>query len=217
MRHRFKIITASLFASCLNKSPIESIATPSNSKFITTALKDSLGKVSFSIPNRYDTSFTWTNHSDCGKPCDHIEYRFQPKSLPVFKESGFYYAIPDIYIDQFTILHSGSYPFSDRTDTSKYSLGHEPFKGRLSSDPSNGQIKFDTIERIGDRYYSIISLAGFNRETQRHFAKLAALTTVKGNEIEFHFDTNSKDTINEKEFFNNSTKFIRTIRISNGI
>lgn len=201
MRYILKIMTAVLLISCTSKSHNDTVARlPDNSKSITTTLRDSLGKVSFSIPRRYDTSFTWTNYSDCGKPCDHEEYRFQSKSYPIFMESGFYYDIPNILVDQFTIIHSSYFPFHTLTDTSKSPIRHEHFKNKLSSDIYNGRIKFDTIEKIKDRYFSIICITGFDTTRQNYFSKVAALTTIKGNEIEFHYDTNSTDTTNEKRF-----------------
>jgi hypothetical protein len=218
MRHLLKVIVAIFLASCINKSHNDPVATlPDNSKLVTTILRDSLGEVSFSIPDRYDTSFTWTNHSDCGKPCDHEEYRFQSRSYPIFMESGFYYDIPNILVDQFTIIHSSYFPFHALMDTSKNSLRHEYFKNKISSDLYNGHIKFDTIEKINGRYFSIICITGFDTTRQNYFSKVVALTTVKGNEIEFHYDINSTDTTNEKAFFDNSIKFIKTIRMSNGI
>jgi hypothetical protein len=197
-----------------HKEASESV--PENSAVTTITLKDSLGTVSFYRSTRFDTSFTWTNHSDCGKPCDHEQYRYQLKTLPIFKESGFYHDIPDILIDQFTIIHSAYFPFYNG-DTSKNIARHENFKSRLSGNPYNGTIQSDTLEKIGDRYYSIVCLEGFDKERQKHFAKVAALTTIKSNEIEFHYDMKTKDTINLKEFYENSIKFLRTVRISNGI
>jgi len=189
---------------------------PEDSRAVTINLKDSLGKVSFSIPIRFDTFFTWTNHSDCGKPCDREEYRFQPKSLPVFKESGFYYHIPDISINQFTVIHSGYFPFH-KGDTSKNLARHVNFKGRVLSESNNGKLVSDTIEKIYGRYFSIVCITDFDTTKQKHFATLVALTTIRGNDIEFHYDIKTKDTINEKQFFDNATQFIRTTRISNGI
>jgi len=193
------------------------MSVPEIPKITTTNLRDSLGSASFSIPASFDTSFTWTNQSDCGKPCDHEQYRFQPKTLPVFKESGFYYDIPDILIDQFTIIHSGYFPFHSGADTSKNFARHNHFKSRISSEEYNGKIVSDNIEKIYDRYFSIIYMTGFDRVKQKHFAKVAALTTIKGNEIEFHYDIKMKDSINEKRFFENVTQLIKTIRLSNGI
>ncbi len=189
---------------------------PENSKQTTLKLIDSLGTVSFYIPVRFDTSLTWTNHSDCGKPCDHEQYRFQPNALPVFEESGFIYVIPDIPIDQFTIFHSGYFPFYNG-DTSKNTGRHEHFKSRLSTEYYDGKFYADTIEIIGDRYFSIVYLNGYDKDKKKYFAKVAALTTIKNNEIEFHYDIKTPDTINLNNFYINSIKLLRTIRISNGI
>ncbi len=217
MRNLIKIILVILLTSCIDKSQkvrVENL--PKNSKPSTTTLKDSLGTVFFYIPAHFDTTFTWTNYSDCGKPCNHEQYRYQPKTHPIFKESGFYYDIPDIPVEQFTILHSGYFLFHDG-DTSKNVGRHENFKSRLSNDPINGTILHDTIEKISDRYFSVVSMKGYDKGRKRHFAKLAALTTIKGNEIEFHYDIKTKDKINLKEFYQNSIKLLRTSRISNGI
>jgi hypothetical protein len=217
MRHINKLIAILLLTSCISKSQEETSETvPENSIFTTTTLKDSLGTVSYYRPIRFDTSFTWTNRSDCGKPCDREQYRYQLKAIPIFKESGFYYKIPNIHIDQFTIIHSGYFPFRNG-DTSKNIVGHENFKSRLSSNTYDGTIHSDTLEKIGGRYFLIVCLEGFDNERQKHFAKVAALTTIKSNEIEFHYDIKTKDTINLKEFYENSIKLLRTVRMSNGI
>jgi len=205
-------------ASCINRSSKDKELPPSDdAKTVTITLRDSLGTVSFSIPTRFDTSFTWTNQSDCGRSCNHEQYRFQPRSLPVFKESGFYYDIPDISIDQFTIVHSGYFPFHYNADTLHNLQLHAHFIENLSSDPYNGKIVHDTTERIYDRYYSIVCMAGFDTTKQKHFARVAALTTIKGNEIEFDYDLKSQDTIINNGFFNSSMRLIRTIRLSNGM
>jgi len=94
---------------------------------------------------------------------------------------------------------------------------HKHFIERLSSDPYNGKIVNNTTERIYDRYFSIVCMAGFDTTKQKHFAKVAALTTIKGNEIEFDYELKSQDTINKNSFINTSMRFIRTIRLSNGI
>jgi hypothetical protein len=218
MRRFAKFIAVIFLTACIDKSHNRtSVLVPENSISVTTNLKDSLGKVSFSIPARFDTSFTWTNRSDCGKPCDHEQYRFQPKTLPIFKESGFFYEIPDIAIDQFTIIHSGYFPFHTGMDTSKNLGRHENFKSRLLSDPYNGKLISDKIESINNRYFSIVYFTGFDTLSKKNFAKVAALTAIKGNEIEFRYDLKTKDAINDKKFSESSIQLIRTIRISNNM
>lgn len=88
---------------------------PEASKKIQIKLVDSPGNVTFSIPIRYDTSFTWTDHSDCGKPCDQIKYRWQSKKLPITKESGWIWTgEPTDSIERFTISHSDTSHFTTR-------------------------------------------------------------------------------------------------------
>lgn len=179
MRRNRQFIALIFLISCTGKPHKEpAVILPENSKTVITTLRDSLGTVSFSIPARFDTFFTWTNHSDCGKPCDFEQYRFQPKALPIFEESGFTYAVPDIPTDQFTIIHSGYFSFSNENDSSKNLSQLEHFKDRLSIDPYNGSNLFGTVEKIDDRYFFFAYIKGFDPARQKHFAKVAALTTI---------------------------------------
>ncbi len=69
-------------------------------------LIDSLGTVSIAFPERMDTFFSWVQRSDCAKPCEHGDYRFQSKKSRIFKESGFYWkGEPEDSVDQLSIYH----------------------------------------------------------------------------------------------------------------
>ena len=210
-----------LFASCKSKEALTNHSTiPDNSKTVTVKLLDSLGTVTFAIPNRYDTFFQWTHWSDCGKPCAKEKYRFQLKNYPIIKESGWYWDEPTDSVYRFTIRHTNYFPFYDIKDTSKYFIidHHSPFKGRLSADPINPPIVFDTIEKINDRYFSIVIMDTIDKINLIYYKKVVGLTTIKGNEIEFHYDFKSKDTtVIAKEFIINSLKYLHTIRLSNGL
>jgi len=204
-----------LFIAC-KEAPIQSVgALPSNSKPVDVQLVDTLGAVALSVPIRYDTSFSWIDHSDCGKPCDMHKYRFQPKSLKITKESGWIWlGGPKDSIESFTISHSGYFPFHNG-DTAKNLVQHNHIKAELVSDPANPPIVFDTIEKIGDRYYSIIEM---ERSDTMQAKRILAVTTIKGNTIKFQYDllTRKKDSI-ERNFIKNSLDLIRTIRVSKGI
>ena len=90
MRHLPKLILVIFLTACMDASLKETVAiTPENSKATTVTLKDSLGKVYFSIHLHYDTSFAWTNHSDCGKPCDHEQYSFNQSHFQFLRKVGF--------------------------------------------------------------------------------------------------------------------------------
>jgi len=213
--HTFTI-TVVILLSCNNKEAKENtIPFPEDSKPVTIRLKEKWGEVSCYVPNRFDTSISWTRLSDCNT-CNDEMYRFQPKSLPVYKESGFYYTIPDILLDQFTITHPGVALLNKPSDTTKNLISYERFKEEMLSDPSNGKMIHDTIEKIGDRYFSIISMSGFDTKFQKHFIKVVGITTIQGNTIEFHYDRKTTDLIYEKQFIEVSTQFIRTIRIRKG-
>jgi hypothetical protein len=213
----YSIIAIALFLlMACKETPIQRVgALPASSKTVDVQLIDTLGTVTLSIPVRYDTSFSWIDHSDCGKPCDMQKYRFQPKSLKITKESGWIWlGEPKDSIERLTISHSGYFPFHNG-DTAKNLVQHNHIKAELVSDPANPPIVFDTIERIGDRYYSIIEM---ERSDTVQSKRVLAATTIKGNLIKFQYDllTKKKDSI-ETNFIKNSIDLIRTIRVSKGI
>lgn len=191
---------------------------PEISKITVTKLMDSLGSVSVTLPLRYDTSFSWTNHSDCGKPCDKIEYRMQPKSLKITKETGwFWLGEPKDSIERFTIIHSGYFPFRETDDTSVISKFHQYQKAIVVESPNSHKIKSDTVEKIGDRYFSIITIDLFDTTKQQFSKKLLAATTIKSSIISFNFELLTKDkSIATDKFIDNSKYYLQTIRLSNG-
>jgi hypothetical protein len=187
---------------------------PPDAKMVQTDLTDSLGKVALAVPARYDTAFSWINHSDCGKPCDVQEYRYQPKLLPIKKESGFFsLGEPKDSVDQLTISHSSDNQYN-RVDSAKDPRTLQYAKLQLAQNPMNPPIIFDTIEKIGDRYFSIIAME--RSDTIQH-KEVLAITTIKGNKIKFQYDllTKKSDSIT-KDFIKNSIDLIRTIQITNG-
>lgn len=187
---------------------------PRNSKTVELQLIDSLGQVNLSVPLRYDTSFSWVHYSDCGKPCNEQEYRFQPKNLPLIKESGWMWTEPKDSVDRLTISHSMDYPFHDG-DTAKNIVRHAHLKEQLISNPQNPPIIFDTIQKINGRYFSIIAM---EKSDSVQIKKVLAVTTIKSNEIKFLYEllTRKNDSIS-KNFIKNSIDLIKTIRINKGI
>lgn len=192
---------------------------PEKSSIKVIKLVDSLGSITFSIPIRYDTTFIWTQYSDCGKPCDKIKYRLQPKSLKITRESGFYWkGEPKDSIERFTIVHSGYFPFHDNTDSSSIFQLHLVKKQSIVNDPDTYKIRSDTVEKIGDRYYSIIVIDLYDTLKNQYSKKLLASTTIKGNIVDFRYEllTKRKDSL-ANNFINNSKYYLRTLRISNGM
>ena len=205
-------ISLFLFVAC-NAPTINEQRTES-SMSVQIKLVDSLGQVTLSVPDRYDTVLSWVNHSDCGKPCDVQEYRYQPKQLPIKKESGFFsLGEPKDSVDQFTISHSSDNQYN-RVDSAKDPRTLQYARLQLAQNPMNPPIIFDTIEKIGDRYFSIIAME--RSDTIQH-KEVLAITTIKGNNIKFQYDllTKKNDSIT-KNFIKNSIDLIRTIQITNG-
>lgn len=187
---------------------------PENSKVVKVQLIDSLGDVILSIPRHYDTSFSWIHVSDCGKPCDKKKYRFQPKINAAIEESGFYWTEPGDSTERFTISHSMEFPFH-KGDTGKNLNRHKYAVQRLISGSKHKKIAFDTIQKINDRYFSIIVI---KKADSIQSIKVLAMTTIKNNEINFLYEllTNKNDSIS-KNFIETSIDLIKTIRISKGI
>ena len=211
----FIVIACIFFASCKETSGKGAgLLVPPKSKIVQVELIDTLGTVILAVPDRYDTSFEWIDHSDCGKACDQQKYRYQPSGLRITKESGFVWlGEPKDSVDRLTISHSGYFPFHNG-DTAKDFAGHEHLKSQLTSDPSNPPIIFDTIEKINDRYYSIFAM---RRSDTIRSEKVLAVTTIKGNLIRFQYDllTKKVDSV-ETNFIKNSLDLIRTIQINKG-
>jgi len=174
------------------------------------------GSVTLSLPLRYDTTFTWIYYSDCGKACERRKYRFQPKALPIYQETGFHYKPLNDSIDQFTIVHSPYLisGFIDNPNDKSFMMSfHDHKKWDIIHDPNLLQINSDTIEKIGDRYFSIIVIDKYDTATAEYSKELLSTTTFKNGTIDFNFEllTKQKDSLTEN-FIENAKSYLRTIR-----
>jgi len=218
MRRLLSLITLFLIVACNHTSKVEEfLQPPQNSKKIQLTLIDSLGNVTLSIPTRYDTTFSWTHTSDCGKLCDRIKYRFQPKTLPIFKEWGFYWETPKDSIEQLTVYHSGEYPFKYPFDSTLIFRHHKGEKNGILYDSLYKKIRLDTIQKIGDRYFSILGVEVYDKKATTISKILMGATTIKMNVIHFDFEllTSKQDSISTN-FIQNSKRLLETIHLSNG-
>ena len=195
------------------------ITRPENSKTQMINLEGGLGVVSLSLPVRYDTTFTWIHYSDCGAPCEKRKYRFQPKSLPVNMENGYFYKTLKDSVEQFTIVHNPYIPIgdSDNTDNRDFITSfHDHEKFEITHNPTLRFIKSDTIEKIGDRYFSIIVIDKYDTATAEFSKKLLSTTTIRRGTIDFNFEllSKKKKLLTEK-FIDEAKYYLRTIRIGN--
>lgn len=207
-------ILISLFVVIACNTPTINKQSTESTRRIHIRLVDSLGQVTLSVPARYDTVFSWVNHSDCGKPCDEQEYRCQPKTLAITEESGFFWrGEPKDSVDRFTISHPSDIRYRAE-NTAIDSLRHKYLKLQIVNNSDNPVIVHDTIEKIGDRYFSIFVM---QRSDTIDNIRVLAVTTIRGNEVKFRYDLLSKKgNLLEKSFIKNSLDFIRTIQINKG-
>lgn len=204
-----------LYISCNSDDRIESMRlNPPNAKKVSLQLIDSLGIIELFVPIRYDTSFTWVDYSDCGKPCNKQKYRFQPQALRITKESGWIWlGEPADSIDRFTISHSGFFPFHEG-DTAKNIARHNMVKGSVITEIEQPAIVFDTVQKVQDRYFYIIAIEKKDSLIRK---KIVAVTTIKSNEIMFQYElvTKSNDSITEN-YISNALNLIKFVKIEKG-
>lgn len=209
-------ILLSYLTSCGDNFDKQNIEEPFRlSKTVQIKLVDSLGSLTLDIPGVYDTLYSWIHNSDCGKPCDEQKYRYQSKSLPIVKESGFMWKeTARDSVDQLTISHSAYFPFNNG-DSSIITDGHNHFKEKLLSEGIDEKLIFDTVQKIGNRYFSIIAVGKSDSIASK---KVFAITTIKRNIIQFKYEKLAKhpDSINDK-FIANTLGLIKTIRINLGM
>ena len=131
----FVIIIILFLAACNDTAKQTIVAVkPLNSKDTTITLKDTLGDITITVPNRYDTFLVWTQHSDCSE-CGNEKYRFQPTSLPIFEESGWYWYDRKDSIDQFTIEHPQYIVINDSFPVNAIKMLHGRMLEEAKSDP----------------------------------------------------------------------------------
>ena len=222
----FLLIAGTILVSCdSNKTPSTQVDNLFvNSKAYALTLPDSLGSVELLIPTRYDTFFKWTHFSDC-TGCGWKKYRFQPKTFPIFKESGWlWYDLADS-VDRLTIAHSD---YTEKTgwrinyrDTSAQKTIQVRHNMLLEMAKTNQVMRYvtsDTVQQINGAWYSII--AGENYDsTSKVYAKFVVGTSeIRFNEITFKFQMLTK--INDsicRNFIKNSIRLLGSIKIHNGI
>lgn len=212
----FLMCLVSLISCIDKKTPGKSNFLPPNSKFVTTDLGDSLGKVTMAIPLSYDTFFNWVDLSDCGKPCETIDYRYQPKSANITLESGFICRCdPTDSVNQITIGHSGWFETGRVVSKKEFFNWHHDYKlSLLLLRPNATKNTSDTILRIHDRYFSIFITDNFVKVDKCYNKLISASTLIKGNQVGFTFRLyrTQNDSIT-KHFISNSMKLLHTVRI----
>lgn len=209
----FCIVPFLFVLSCVSND--SKVISANNSKF-TFKLIDNLGSVSIDFPEQTDTFFSWIQKSDCGKPCEHGDYRFQSKSNRIFKESGFFWiGEPEDSVNQLTIYHQRVerlLPFND----SLIFYAQNSLLKRMLADPATANVLMDTVIKINDRNFYIFKVANLNKNNVFE-RSLVAFTTISGTILEFHYKllTTTYDSTT-KNFFDQSLKNLLTVKLKDG-
>ena len=138
------------------------------------------------------------------------------KSLPIFKDNGFYYIPLKDSVDQFTIKHSKiiqSWPINDSSLIRQFAstLKNETFE--------NFEDKYviDTVLTINNKPFAVIGFKSFDTANSASILSLKAVTSIEGNIVNFLFE--SRKTYYDRKsnaYLQNSFEALKTIRISNG-
>lgn len=211
MNKYFFWLIVGLLAGCQGQSVEKKSSNLKSSTTVVLVLADSLGTLTFEIPSRYDTLFSWVNHSDCGKPCDRQMYRYQPKGLPIKNESGFFDLTPPFdSVDQITISHSSW--FRRHSSDSGISIGrHKSLEYHSKIQSQNMDLFRDTFFVANGRSFSIYEREKYDSVYGRD---VLATTSLSGVEIEFEFKFISrKQAPDIKTYFQNASDIIRTVRL----
>jgi hypothetical protein len=221
------VIVSIIWVSCNSRRtiPPEKDEPIPNTRTQVLTLPNSLGSIEVLLPNRYDTFFKWTHFSDC-TGCGWKKYRFQPKALPIFKESGWIWNELSDSVDRFTISHS------DYTDTMSWkikkpdsSLLHHAIEVRhkmllemAKSDPQMRYVISDTVQKINGIWFSIIAGESYDSTTKIFLKYVFGTSNIRFNEIAFKFQLLTKNNNSiSKSFIENSMKLLKKVKIKNGI
>ncbi len=215
----FLILLAAL--SCNQQTNQAYKTPPERIKDVTINLadsSDSQGKITISLPARYDTVFNWANHSDCTS-CFDFRYRAQPKNRTLLKEDGFFWKIPQDSIERFTIVHSDSYGVKIKADSSSVFSFHNSeqkdnlvrFRGKIPS----GILLSDTIEKINNRFFSIFTYSEHDSLSQHIAQRLEAVTITKSLLLRLTFELRTtREAPISKDFLSHSRYYLRTLKLS---
>lgn len=203
-----------LIIACKERGTVKA---PPPSRDTSFHLIDSLGSIAIQFPPSADTFLTWIRENDCGRSCEEGKYRFQPRNLPIFLESGFFWdGQPKDSVNQLTISHSRNIQYQHNNDSFALELtGH--FRENLLADPETMNIVSDTVQKIGDRYFAIFNIQDVDKKSGVYIRRVVAFTSISGNQLQFRYEliTKKQDpTLNE--FYQKSLKNLESVRITDG-
>ncbi|MDE3212601.1 MAG: hypothetical protein KGM98_05145 [Bacteroidota bacterium] len=119
-------------------------------------------------------------------------------------------------MDQFTIVHNPYISPKDRDNPNNKNFMyqyHDHKKWDVIHDPYLKAVSSDTVEKIGDRYFSIIVIDTYDTATKVYTKRVLSTTTLRSSTIDFDFEllTRRKDSVST-HFIEDAKEYLRTIR-----
>ncbi len=183
-----------------------------------------MGEIAISIPDRFDTSFSWFDTTDCGG-YRALKFRFQPNILEILKETCW---DSPVYlwttqrgenIDRLTFTYEYSRSFTDQfsDSISIYQLRQIIKAESDIADFTPYKIILDTIEKIDNYYLSILAFEISDSLKSRFTKTLAASTLINGHLIQLGYEWFSKeDDLKIDKFIESSKYYLRRTHFNNG-
>lgn len=96
-------------------------------------------------------------------------------------------------------------------------MHRDDIRQNLQANAETVNIIADTVERIGDRFFSIFKISDFDSTSNVHIQRLIGYTSIAGNQLEFRYDllSQKKDSI-FTGFFERALKNLETVEIKDG-
>lgn len=210
--NRYFLLLLLLFAACC-KDKVTNV--PPNSRVVKVPFMVSLGDVSFSLPSRYDTGVSWNYHSDY-TTCGFQYFRFQPKELRIVKDGGLgWLGEPEDSIEHFTIKHPSYICLGDTTCCKADTNVYYRYRDALLRQGNTFDSVTDSIQKIGNRYFSIIVL---QKDDSLHLKRVIGITQFNNNLFQFEYKllTRKEDSVTVN-FVKDATALLRTIRMRTGM
>lgn len=203
------------YVSCNNPQLPANTPIPKGKQWIIP-LENNLDTVKIYLPDRLDTLFSWTQYSDCGDGCAHVDYRVQPRLLPIFKESGFLYDPLEDSVEQFTIKHTKLNYELKMTDSTLIQYLTAKLKDDAWKYPSDKYI-IDTLLRIQGRPCPVIAFVTYDSTKKHRTQYLNGFIPLPNNTLEIYFEHRKSypDTA-AAHFIQEAFDALKTLRVGTG-
>jgi hypothetical protein len=184
-------------AACRHKqvSAASAPLPPPHSRKAVLHLPGNLGFLDLYVPERYDTTLSWYNPSDC-IPCGEYWFRFQPKTLPICEIKGWFAKCDIDSTDALSLNISMMMKRDDSLNDTTILVQRKKYRDNQKMiDPDTSYICLDTFVKAYDR--NIVAFGTSYQGKKLSFCQINAIVSVDKCpiQIEYKLMTQRPDTI----------------------